>query len=176
MIETIAKNIKELPQVYRQKSKMILLPLTGIKRSNSSYLINTYIAGNGLSPGDMRLIAHWKPGISKEFIEQLQGLPTHDYVEQVGGHVLTVFNLENYSEDWDHFLQAKYSKLSPEVKKAILVYYSGATEWPLIESYLYPDKYMVQYHKLLEVSMKLLKYVGQLCDPPDLQRETLKLE
>ena len=45
-----------------------------------------------------------------------------------------------------------------------------------VQSYLYPSKFYDTYAEILEVEVSLLKSVGQLCDKPNLKKETLILE
>ena len=70
----------------------------------------------------------------------------------------------------------KYSKLSTQVKRAIKQYYGErSNEYKYIESYLYPEKYFEIYANLLEVDVATLESLGELCDPCDLEKETLKI-
>jgi hypothetical protein len=70
----------------------------------------------------------------------------------------------------------RYSKLSTVLKRAIKTYYGeSSTEYDYIESYLYPEKYFEVYAKLLDVDVKMLKKIGELCDPCDLEKEKLKI-
>ena len=87
-----------------------------------------------------------------------------------------VFDFEVYQNDWFHFLTGKYSKLSTMIKKAIKTYYGElSSEYKYIDSYLYPEKYYEVYAKLLDVDVKDLKRIGELCDSWDMDKETLKI-
>jgi len=70
----------------------------------------------------------------------------------------------------------KYSKLSNVLKRAIKVYYGeNSSEYKYIETYLYPEKYFETYSKLLDIEIRTLKKIGELCDPCDLEKERLKI-
>jgi hypothetical protein len=70
----------------------------------------------------------------------------------------------------------RYSKLSNVLKRAIKNYYGeNSSEYKYIESYLFPDRYFENYAKLLDVEASVLKKVGELCDPCDLDKEKLKI-
>ena len=45
-----------------------------------------------------------------------------------------------------------------------------------VNSYLFPVNHFNNYAKILDVDVSMLKNVGELCDKPDLKRETLLLE
>ena len=92
------------------------------------------------------------------------------------GYNLYVFDFEIYKTDWYNFLMGKYSKLSNVLKRAIKVYYGDKSkEYKYIDSFLYPDKYFDVYAKLLEVDVSSLKEIGELCDPWNLEKESLKI-
>jgi hypothetical protein len=45
-----------------------------------------------------------------------------------------------------------------------------------VEGYLYPALHFDDYAKILGVEKEMLISVGELCDKPDIQKETLVLE
>lgn len=174
MTMVVTRKVNRISE-YFQKSQM-LFPLTGITRSKHKYL-ETYTALEGtIDHGDKYLVVEWDKDTDTDFMNKrvlCQSL-LHSTFEHED-RIYTVFDMSSWATDWEHFMEAKYSKLSDKAKKLILNYYNGTTSLAWIESYLYPEYYQVQYKKLLNVNMKLLKYVGQLCDPPDIERETLKI-
>ena len=102
--------------------------------------------------------------------------PLYHQVLNIQDYCLYVFDYQTYTEDWFNFLLGKYSKLSTVLKRAIKTYYGeSSSEYRYIESYLYPDRYFELYAKLLDVDPKIIKKVGELCDPCDLEKEILKI-
>jgi hypothetical protein len=81
------------------------------------------------------------------------------------------------------FVNGKYSQLSKDHKSAILGFFKGHSKHHVyIESYLNPKKFIPMYAELLSGSRmelaqmtKLLTDVGELCSPPDLNQECLKI-
>lgn len=173
--------IESLYGKYFQKSKSFLYPVLGIKRTANFSPTGTYIAVEGLiNPEDCKLICAFKSDPSQGFKlfeeSMLLSNPLFDQVINIRDYNLYVFDFHTYAEDWLKFLDGKYSKLSPPLKKAIKVFYGDAsTEYKYMESYLYPEKYYDVYSKLLGVDRALLLEVGELCSPYDSEQESLKI-
>ena len=167
---------------YFQKSRSFLYPILGIKKSSYSSPTGTYIAIQGLiDADDVKLICTFKQEETdkfKNFEEQmLITNPLFDRVLEVDGYKLYIFDLKVYEADWFNFLLGKYSKLSTTFKKAIKSFYGeNSAEYKFMDSYLYPEKYFDDYAKILDVSVSDLKRIGELCDPCDLDKETLVVE
>jgi hypothetical protein len=105
-------------------------------------------------------------------------LSNHLFVEKipVKDYNLYVFDLEIYQADYFNFLLGKYSRLSAHLKRAIKNFYGEkSAEYKYIETYLHPEKYFEVYAKLLDIDVETLKASGELCDPCDLNKETLKI-
>lgn len=105
-----------------------------------------------------------------------------DYVECEDDVNAYIFTFEKHSADWLYFLEGRYSKFSTDFKNSILKFVFGqTTDTRTISSYLYPEKYMETYARYYsdseEVSemIELLKEVGELCDPYNIEKETVKL-
>ena len=45
-----------------------------------------------------------------------------------------------------------------------------------MNSYLYPDKYFDDYAECLNVDIDILKVVGELCETPNIEKETLSVK
>jgi hypothetical protein len=74
------------------------------------------------------------------------------------------------------FVVGAYSKFSSNGKRFLSDYYGIHTaEWVYIESYIFPKKYFKQYAEILEVDVKILQEVGELCDKYNEEKETFKL-
>lgn len=165
---------------YFQKSRSFLYPALGIKKDNTTNPTGTYISIDGkLGPEEMKLVCVYKADDSESFKEfenqMLLSNPLFREVMHIDNYRLYIFDFEMYKHDWFNFLMGKYSKLSPVLKKAIKHYYGeNSSEYGYIDSYLNPDKYFAVYATLLDVDVSLLKNIGELCDPCDLDKETLK--
>lgn len=173
--------IESLYTKYFQKSRSFLFPALGIKRTSNFSPAGTYISMAGLIlPEDTKLICAYKEDSSEGFkIFEEQMILTNPLFHQVlniRDYNLYVFDFQSYTDDWYNVILGKYSKLSPVLKRAIKNYYGEkSSEYKYIETYLNPEKYFEVYAKLLEVDVSLLKKIGELCDPCDLEKETLKI-
>jgi hypothetical protein len=173
--------IEKLYGKYFQKSRAFLYPILGIKRTSATAPNATYVSLDGLiPPEDMKLVCVYPINDSEAFkafeSQMLTGNPLFEEKLQIKDNNIYIFNLEGYKLDWFNFMLGKYSKLSTQVKRAIKQYYGErSNEYKYIESYLYPEKYFEIYANLLEVDVSTLENLGELCDPCDLEKETLKI-
>jgi hypothetical protein len=100
----------------------------------------------------------------------------NDYIK-VGNQLVLTFDLSDLGDDWFHFINGRYSKVSMNLKQKILGFfdkYSG--NYAYMHSYLIPEKYFTNYADLLGVDVDMLIKVGELCTKPDLNKETLIME
>lgn len=166
---------------YFQKSKSFLFPVLGIKKSSHFSPSGTYIALDGLvQPEDLKLICLYKNDDSEGFkiFEEkvLLSNPHFERVMKIRGYKIYVFDFQMHSQDWFQFIMGKYSKLSPMFKGAIKAYYgNSSSEYRYVDSWLYPEKYFELYAKLLDIEVQVLKSIGELCDPCDIEKENLKI-
>jgi hypothetical protein len=173
--------IESLYTKYFQKSRSFLFPALGIKRTSNYTPSGTYLSIEGLiGPEDVKLICSFPDDQSEGFkaFEQQMLLSNPLFLEviDIQGYKLYVFDFDIYKNDWYTFLLGKYSKLSTVLKRAIKNYYGDkSSEYRYIETFLFPDKYFTIYAKLLDVDVKTLEETGELCDPCDLEKETLKI-
>jgi hypothetical protein len=173
--------IDSLYTKYFQKSRSFLYPILGIVRSQPFSPSGTYIAlDNVIGPEDMKLIVTFKQENSpeyKEFEEQmLLSNPLFFSVMHIDNYSVYVFDYSTYEKDWFNFILGKYSQFSSVLKKAVKVYYGDqSSEYQYMDSFLNPDKYYEVYAKILDIDMQVLKQVKELCDPCDMEKETLKI-
>lgn len=173
--------IDKLYSKYFQKSRSFLYPALGIKKNGSISPLGTYISIKGkIEPEDAKLICTFKKDESDVFNDfEKQMILTNPLFEkkiESKEYNIYVFDFEIYQKDWFNFILGKYSQLSNVLKKAIKSYYGEkSSEYKIIETYLYPDKYFETYAKLLEIDVETLTSIGELCDPCDLEKETLKI-
>jgi hypothetical protein len=90
--------------------------------------------------------------------------------------VRVVFDLSDIKEDVNLVKQGRYSLISESTKRKLINYYPmNHANAPFLESYLHPEKYFANYANLLDVSEKLLREVGELCDKPNFENEHIVL-
>lgn len=172
--------IEKLYGKYFQKSRSFLYPALGIKKSPFTPL-GTYMSiEDKINPEEIKLICTFKESATTEwqlfenqmltenplFVEKIQSKDFNVYV----------FDLSPYESDFFNVIMGKYSKISTVLKRAIKAFYGEkSAEYKYIETYLYPEKHFETYANLLQVDVETLKSIGELCDPCDLGKETLKI-
>jgi hypothetical protein len=174
-------SIQSLYKNYIQKSKIFLYPALGIKRYSNSP-IETYSAWeNCYKPEDAKFIClhHIRKDIEFRSFERIHlfGNPLfHDYKQTCDDKAIYIFDFKKFRYDWNCFLRGQYSKMSTEHKSKIKSFYGQrSSNYAYIESFLHPEKYFGMYAQIMGVDQKLLKEVGELCDKPDLEKETLDI-
>ena len=87
----------------------------------------------------------------------------------------SVFTLQEFGKDYQHFLEGKYSKFSERTKEIILEAYSKTTIGPiLVDTHLNPEKYHELFAKELNTDIESLTIVHETLNPPDFEKETIK--
>lgn len=167
---------------YFQKSKVFLYPLLGIKRGVSVVPVETYISWHGYyNSEDMKLICVYDVRTDDEYITFEKNIllghtRLSDYVK-VNSQAVFTFDFSDLEDDWFHFIDGKYSKISMNLKQKILSFfdkYSG--NYAYMHSYLIPEKYFSNYAELLDVEPEMLIKVGELCSKPDQAKEILVMD
>lgn len=173
--------IQSLYKNYIQKSRIFLYPALGIKRQSNSP-IETYVAWKDYcEPGDCKFIClhHLRNDPEFRAFEKVKlfGNPLFiDYKVTADDKAIYVFDFSKSKSDWECFLRGKYSKISDKHKAVIKNFYgTQSPNYAYIESFLHPEKYFGMYSQIINVEQKILKQVGELCDPPDLEKETLTI-
>jgi hypothetical protein len=175
--------IDSLYKDYFQKSKVFLYPLLGIKRGSAAVPEQTYLSWEGyLRTEDMKLICVYEQRVDTEYktFEKnvlLKNSRVTDYIEIENNKILVSFDFADLKEDWSNVLNGKYSQLNKDLKYKLLNHfdkYSGNRTY--LETYLFPEKYFTLYADLLNTSESLLREVGELCSPPNLEKENLIAE
>ena len=175
--------IKNLRKEYFQKSRIFLYPMLEIKKGSTILPEQTYIAWEELlKPEDRKLICLYQMENTDAFKtfekSKLFGNKKFDnFMETQDNKALYIFTLDDLKEDYDLFIKGKYSLTSDAFKTKILTYYGqNSTTYEIVMSYLYPEDYFETYSKLLNVDVKILKQVGELCAPINFEKETLTLK
>jgi hypothetical protein len=168
--------ISEPYSMYFQKSMVFLLPLAGIPFNEEIKPLKSYLHVKGLvNYNDSEFILEFQRTQEvQDFLTPI--VRKSNRLIQLSGLSRSIFilvNLSEYNLDYSHFLSGKYSKLSPFLKQRILNFHShNPANLPYIHSFLYPDRYFEQYSKLFDVSVDLLKGVGELIDKPNQSKES----
>jgi hypothetical protein len=165
---------------YFQKSKVFIYPLLGIKRGSSVVPTETYLSWNeSYAPEDMKLVCIYQSRTDAEYIQfeknvLLKHTRLNNYIKVNDNTTVAIFDFSDLGNDWFYFIEGKYSKISLNLKHDVLNFfdkYSG--NYSYMHSYLFPEKHFENYAELLNVEVKMLKEVGELCNKPDLDKECL---
>lgn len=167
---------------YFQKSKVFLYPLLGIKRGLSVVPKETYIAWEGhYKPEDMKLICVYDYRKDEEYqkIEKnllLEHNRLSDY-KRVKKEAIIVFDFSDLDDNWFHFINGKFSQIEIKIKQKILGFFDvHGGNYAYMHSYLIPEKYYDNYSEILGIDTEVLKEVVELCDKPNINKETLILD
>lgn len=168
---------------YFQKSKTFLLPLVLSSKTGYAQPDNVYLTWEDkYTLKDKKLIVVYKTLNSKVFKGAdavLRASPLFETTEMPvsGEQIVYIFNLSKNTKDYKLFLNGEYSKLSNSLKRKIKIYHGESSkEYQLIDSFLYPHLYFEDYARLLDVDIKLIKSVGEVCDKYNPKKENLVLK
>lgn len=159
-----------------------MYPHLGVKKGHSIIPQSTYLCWeNVYDIHDQKVIAVYELKDDKAFklfeeVKLLNNPRFYDFFELEGGLGAYVFDFSNGTDatDYDKIIKGQYSKLSDDFKKVILDYFRSEKAYQVrLASYLKPDKYIKTYSDLLNVSEDIIRKVGELCDKPDIKKETL---
>jgi hypothetical protein len=168
---------------YVQKSRIFLYPLIGAKNIDIHLQPKTYISWSSkIHPLDKKLIVIFDqtdkaPELlinhEKRYLFSSGFFDESSYRQITNDKSLYIFNLENFKNDYNLFLEGRYSEMSDVAKEKIMKYYSISLDnVEYVESWLYPGRYYSIYADLLNVSQSTLS--KELCSPPDMTKENLK--
>ena len=173
---------------YVQKSKVFMYPLLNIKKGVSVTPIETYCMWEGhYATSDRKLIAlyHLREDTEFKVFEKtkLLGNPLfHDFTITENDQGVYVFDFNQHKDDWDNFVEGKYSRFSPGLKTLLQTHFGSANRG-YIDSFLFPERYFKLYSELLTVDqadqpkmLSTLRSVGELCSKPDFEKENLAVK
>ncbi len=179
----MTRELKKLYSSYFQKSRSFLLPVLDIKKDARYPSIQSYMQWeNVYELSDHNLILTYyerdDPQWDKYLLNTIMTNRMFNEYYQVDEEILAVsFDLHSISDDFEYVLEGKYSKLTKSTKSKIRDFYGySSPEWAYMESFLFPDKYIPTYSKILDVEEEHIRFTGELCDKPNLEKETLKLK
>lgn len=183
------KKLKNIYPGYFQKSRVFLYPALGIKKGSVTP-IQTYVSWKDeIEVTDMKLVCKFHLRTDPEFVafeeKYLVGNGSFsDYRELQDNKAVYTFDFSDDEHNWSVFLEGKYSLFDDEHKKRIREYYGiNTANYAFIHSYLYPEYYYEQYAEFLSNrdidvpdTLRCIKEIGELCDKPNFEKETLKIK
>jgi hypothetical protein len=98
----------------------------------------------------------------------------YEYVQLDEDRHLFIFDFTKYKSDFKKFIDGKYSKFSLETKLIILDFFGNKgniSEY--VSLFLSPNSAHKLYAEALDVSIKQIEEVFEVCSIPDLEKETL---
>jgi hypothetical protein len=174
------RKMKEIYKEYFQKSTTFLYPMLGMKKSKTPKPRQTYISwGDDIHYTDRKLVVLYDREDSDQWKRfEANILMTHpmlmDSVIVSDEQIIYIFNFDvpEYREDFDNFINGQYSQFSNNAKKKITDYFGiQSPEWIFIESYIHPKKYFQTYADILEVEVATIQKAGELCDKFNSEKE-----
>lgn len=179
----MTKPLKKLYGKYFQKSKSFLYPILGMTKDAIYPPLQSYLAWEDKHVvTDHKLILSyyqreekaWDSFLLNTIMKNKFFFEYHDVNDEI---LVVSFDLSLVSEDYQKIVFGKYSKLSKVLKGKIREFYGySSPEWAYMESFLFPERYIPVYSKLLDVDEKHIRHTGELCDKPNLDLETFKLK
>ena len=173
-------SMKDIYVKYFQKSATFLYPLLNMKKNKHPKPRQTYVTwDSSITTQDRILICLFDRDNTEAWKKfELNVLMTHplmmDSVIVDDDQIIYLFdfNVPNLKDDFDTFIEGKYSKFTNDSKKVITDYYGiQSAEWVFIESYIHPKKYFEIYSQLLKVDLSIIKETGELCDKYNSDKE-----
>ena len=171
--------VKSIYTKYFQKSKVFLYPLLGFKRGIKVVPSETYLAWDPFYiPEDMKLVCLYHPNESNDYKQfEKEKLLKHtrliDVKEINSNNKLFIFDFSDMNNNWNRFINGQYSKLEDKYKGKIKSFFDvNSANYVYMNSYLHPESFFADYAECLNVDVQMLQDVGQLCDKPDLSKET----
>jgi hypothetical protein len=165
---------------YIQKSRIFLYPALKIRRGVSVTPVQTYMSWEGmyeLEDNKFIVVYHLREDRDFKNFEDKALLGNDafvDFYEVEDNNGAYIFDYEIYKDDYNCIRRGKYSELSKPYKQRVLRFFKNhARHHAHVESYLYPEKYIKTYAKILNVQPSLLERVGELCSKPELKQEQL---
>ena len=165
---------------YFQKSQVFLYPLLKIRKGVTHVPVQTYIAwDNVFALDDNKFMCEYKTKMTPEFRKfSFNYLQNHtmfeDYIELNDNRHLFIFDYKSLRYDFEHFIKGSYSKLSLNSKINIIDFFGSQEKISsYVKGFLSPDTAHEEYADELGVDVELIENTYEVCDPPDLEKETL---
>ena len=164
---------------YFQKSKVFIYPLLKIKKGMAYVPSETYIAWEHVySPKECRILCVYNTKYTDKFhkysVNYLERHPLYqEHVELEIKKQLYIFDFTPLKEDWNRFLEGKFSQFSLGSKINILDFFGDTGSGDYIKGFLSPEDVHEDYADALGVDLNTLKEVNEVCSKPDVEKETL---
>lgn len=162
----------EYPNGIKMDSSILIVAFSKTLRQNSENLL--------LRIKDQKLVeehekSRWDSYEEISLFSNKRFIAFHETYEDL----VYTFDMVDWSKEWKKFIHGRYSLFSDKAKDIILKYKNlKPMDHKKLMSYLYPNKeeYLKEYAKDLELTVEELKEVKELCNAPDLSKETYKFE
>jgi hypothetical protein len=164
---------------YFQKSKVFLYPLLRIKKNVPFTPAETYICWDGVyDVNDFKFLCVYNTEMDekfKSFESNLKGNVLFEEYHKLSDDThLYIFDFTPFKRDFDSFVKGKYSKFTKISKDTIEEFFGNNGKIAsFVTAFLFPDIYHAEYAKALNVPMNVIESVYELCNKPDLDKETL---
>jgi hypothetical protein len=172
-----------------KKSKNLLFPLLGITKSKKEATfepVNTYLHWEDICGIDCLELAALYDCSNSLFstFEDNHILPKNPLgVHDFQGFRMYIFDLSQYHEDVNNFIQGKYSKFSDKSKAKIMFYHGDSamdrSKMPMLghdfKIIFYPNHYFKAASQELGVPISYLVEVGELLSVYDKEEETFDI-
>jgi hypothetical protein len=166
---------------YFQKSKVFLYPLLKFKKGMSYVPMQTYVCwGDVYTPDDYMLLCEYRAKTTNGFkIFYNNYLKKHElffnHIDMGNNKHMFIFNLKDYKYDFDRFMLGKYSQFSLKSKMTILDFFnSPGTMLNFVTAFLSPDTAHLEYAKELNVDIKDIIKIYEVCSILNLKKETFQ--
>jgi len=165
---------------YFQKSKVFLYPLLKIRKGVTHVPVQTYIAWeNVYSIEHNKFFCEYSTKMTSDFKKFAYNyLHSHklfeDYIELNKNKHLFIFDFSPIMSDFSRFIVGSYSKFSLNSKIDILDFFSTQEKISsYVDGFLSPENVHDKYANVLGVDIELIKNIYEVCDPPNIEKETL---
>lgn len=163
---------------YVHKSRIFCYPQLGIPRNLGYSPEQTYAAcSSKFSVADMKLTLVYKDCMSSkaQYILKKYVYPSPilaGFEELPNETLIAWFDFSKQADDWEHFLNGRYSRFSKPWKKKLLSFYSGNQgNWQVMNKMLHPYYYHDEIAKLFNVPISIIRETREIIDKPDFCKE-----
>jgi hypothetical protein len=164
---------------YFQKSKVFLYPLIEMKKTHTYTPVETYVRWkNNFKLSDKKLICEYKITPSKKFNTfEKKYIRVNSYLDDIvylsESKMVCIYDMSKFEDEFIYFIKGEYSKFKQVYKEKVLNFYrEDGNKNKYVDSYLFPKKYHEMYAKELDVDLSLIENTFELCNKPDLEKET----
>tara|TARA_R110002012_G_scaffold288278_1_gene480938 strand:+ start:946 stop:1524 length:579 start_codon:yes stop_codon:yes gene_type:complete len=165
---------------YFQKSKIFLYPLLKIKKGLNFVPKQTYVCWEHVcSVDDFKFLCLYNYKDEEKFhkfiMKTFKNHPLFDDLIKLSDtSALVIFDFITLKNDYKRFINGQYSKLSLDTKITIIDFFGqNTTIHECIQGFLSPEEVHELYAKNLQVDIKLIKEIYEVCSKPNLKKETI---